>query len=183
MSAKRRRYQTPRRRDRAEVVKAVAVSAGIVIATALMIWLLRPGPSSRFDGGGGGLFNRQPRASWLVGLTIASAAIFAWWVLTQRHRRSTPVLLVSGGLAIVAGAVLAGIFWPGGLLRQYETVPAFDPSEFEDLTSTTVPADTSSTVPADTSSTAPPGTDTAGAGSTTAPTAAPSETTPTTGSP
>lgn len=175
MSAKRRRYQAPRHRGRAEVVKAVAVSVAIVAATALMIWLLRPGPSSRFDGGGGGLFNRQPRASWLVGLTLATAAIYLWWVRAGRHRRSPVVLLAAGALVIGAAAVLAGVAWPGGLLREYQTVPAFDPSEFEDLTSTTLPAGTSSTAPA--------GPATTGPGPTSATTLAPTETTPTTGSP
>ena len=54
----------PHRRNRADIVKAVGVAAAIVLATALLIWLLRPGPAG--IPATGGVMNRQPRASWLI---------------------------------------------------------------------------------------------------------------------
>ena len=63
--ARSKRQPVPHRYSRAEIVKAVGVGAGIVAATALLIWLMRPGPAG--IPATGGLMNRQPRASWLVG--------------------------------------------------------------------------------------------------------------------
>ncbi len=153
---RREQYQSPR--TRAELVAAVGVSAGIVLGTALMIWLLRPG----------GLADRQPRSSWLVGVVLIASVVLLYEVL----RPKTPVKKLSrqvalgGGFGIIAiVAIVAGVFWPHGLLRhtptnQFPTVPTANP-----LTST------SAIVPLP-SSTAIPGT-TAAPGATTAQTSSP----------
>ncbi|HEY5170141.1 MAG TPA: hypothetical protein VIK54_00280, partial [Acidimicrobiia bacterium] len=70
MSPSRPRQQFVPARPRAEIVTAVAVGVGIVGATVLLIWLIRPGGSG--VAGGGGLFNRQPRMTMLVVLTAAA---------------------------------------------------------------------------------------------------------------
>ena len=64
--ARSKRQPVPHRHSRADIVKAVAVGGGIVVATALLVWLLRPGPPG--IPATGGIMNRQPRASWLVGV-------------------------------------------------------------------------------------------------------------------
>ena len=43
--ARSKRQPVPHRHSRADIVKAVAVGFGIVAATALLVWLLRPGPA------------------------------------------------------------------------------------------------------------------------------------------
>jgi hypothetical protein len=179
----KQRYQAPKVRERAEILKAVGAAAAVVVGTAILVWMLRPGPSDRFDDGGGGILSRQPRVGWLVTLTILALGGFVWWVFT-RPRRQRQRLLAIGCVMILVVAVLAGFFWPGGLLRQYQTIPEFDPTDFEDL-STTVPAVTETTVPGATDSTAV--TDTS-AGTTDTTAVAPDSTTPqtttdTTGSP
>jgi hypothetical protein len=161
---RRQQYQSPR--TRAELVAAVGAAVGIVAATALMIWLLRPG----------GLADRQPRSSWLVGVVLIAGAILCFEVL----RPKTPVKKLSrqvslgGGFGIIAvAAVVAGVFWPHGLLRhtpsnQFPTVPTANP-----LTSTSaIVAPSSTAIPGTTVAPAA----TTAPGATTAPTAAPGAT-------
>jgi hypothetical protein len=162
-------------------VTAVAVAVSIVAGTALLVWLLRPGPPAVFGNvGGGGLLNRQPRASWLVVLTAVAVGGFAWWVL--RRRRSTrrrPLLLGLGSLVLVGGAVAAGFLWPGGLLRRYAPTPQVDLDEIGDLTSTTTaPGGATTTSGTGTATTGPPTTP-----GTTAPAAVPTTAPSATGSP
>ena len=155
MSPARGRPKTiPRRRERREVLKAVAGSVSVLVLTAFAIWALRPGPSSRFDNGGGGIFNRQPRVSWLFVLTIAAVVGFGWWVTKSqgRPRKRRSAWLSSGLVLIVGVAVVVGVMWPGGLLRKYQ--PAFDPADLSDLTATTglptdsiLPSETTTVVP------------------------------------
>jgi hypothetical protein len=161
---RRQQYQTPR--TRAELAAAVGAAVAIVAGTALMIWLLRPG----------GLADRQPRSSWLVGIVLIASAVLLFQVL----RPKTPVKKLSrqvslgGGFGIIAVlAVVAGFAWPHGLIRhtpvasQFPTVPTANP-----LTSTSaIVAPSSTAIPGATT----PGATTA-PGGTTAPTAAPGAT-------
>lgn len=117
----RARYVVPRARPKWAVAKALGAAFAIVVGTVLMVWLLRPG----FDPYSGGLVNRQPRAAWLVAGVLAAviAGIFA--VLRARRgvlaRRT--IALPGVLVAVAVGAVLAGVLWPGGLLRHTPEVP------------------------------------------------------------
>jgi NhaP-type Na+/H+ or K+/H+ antiporter len=125
----KRQAALPHKRDRADIVKAVAVAAAIVIVTALLVWLLRPGPPG--VPATGGLMNRQPRASWLVGLAIGIAGIATWWILTRSSRRTRArakvILPIVLGVVLVA-TVVGGFLWPGGLLRHDVAPPKPEPT-------------------------------------------------------
>ncbi len=130
--ARSKRQPVPHRHSRSDIVKAVAVGAGIVAATSLLVWLLRPGPAG--IPATGGIMNRQPRASWLVFMAIALSAFAAWFILLRGRRtraRAKVLLPVSLGVVLVA-AVAGGIMWPGGLLRH-----AVAPKPEPPLTTTT----------------------------------------------
>jgi hypothetical protein len=60
-----------RHRSRRELFTAIGGAVGVVVVTAIMVWLLRPGPSG--TQGTGGLGNPQPRATWLVVHTVVAA--------------------------------------------------------------------------------------------------------------
>jgi hypothetical protein len=124
----KRQSALPHKRDRADILRAVGVAAGIVLVTALLVWLLRPGPPG--VPATGGLMNRQPRASWLVGLAIGVAGVATWWILTRSSRRTRArakvVVPIALGAVLVA-AVVAGFLWPGGLLR-HDVAPAPEPT-------------------------------------------------------
>ena len=137
-------------RPRSEIYVAIAVSAGIVLATLLLIWLMRPGNARA---GTGGLFNRQPRVTLFVIVVVAIVALGIWWVRRGRHRprRMNQRVATIGVIVIIAiGAIVAGILWPGGLIKHYAPVPKVTP----ETTPTTVPAVTPTTVAPN--STAPP---------------------------
>ncbi len=123
MSPSRTRRPAHRHRSRREVMTAVGGAAAVVLGTALMVWLLRPGTAGAE--GTGGLASRQPRAAWLVGLTLIALIIFVWWAWRrERDWRGRGVLiLLGGGVVLLLAAVLAGILWPGGLLRHTEAIP------------------------------------------------------------
>jgi hypothetical protein len=135
----KRQAALPHKRDRADIVRAVAVAAAIVIVTALLVWLLRPGPPG--VPATGGLMNRQPRVSWLVGTAIGVAAIATWWILTRSSRRTRDrariILPIVLGVVLV-GSVVVGFVWPGGLLR-HDVAP---PTQPEPTTTTTNPSAT-----------------------------------------
>jgi F0F1-type ATP synthase assembly protein I len=121
--ARSRRTPIPHRRSRDEIVRAVGVGAAIVIVTAALIWLLRPGAPGSL--GGGGLMSRQPRASGLVVGALVVAGFVTWWILrvSRRARGHEKVVLpIALGLVLVA-AIVVGMAWPGGLLRQYPSIP------------------------------------------------------------
>jgi hypothetical protein len=164
-------------RPRRERLTAVAGALAVVLGTALAIWLLRPGPASRFDGGGGGLAHRQPRATWLVVLTIAAGLAFAWWAWHGRHRfrARRPQLLAAGLAVILVLAVVAGVLWPGGLLHRYHDPLDFSDFELDVPTTTAVPGTTA----AGATNTPDPG----GDATTVAPGTEPGTDVPTTGSP
>ena len=125
----KRQAALPHKRDRADIVKAVAVAAAIVLVTALLVWLLRPGPPG--VPATGGLMNRQPRASWLVGLAIGVAGIATWWILTRSSRRTRErakvILPIVLGVVLIA-TVVGGFLWPGGLLRHDVAPPKPEPT-------------------------------------------------------
>jgi hypothetical protein len=152
----RRQSQVVHRRDRGEIVKSVLVSAGIVAVTAVIIWMLRPGPPG--VPATGGIMNRQPRASWLVFGAIVAGVTACWFVLrgSPRARRRAKVVLPIALVIVLLGAIGIGFAWPGGLLR-HDVAPSAQPPP----TTTTAPA-TTSTAPSTT-------TKPAGATATTAP--------------
>src|SRR3954452_8856246 len=118
MSPARSKQQSSRhKRDRNDIVLAVAVAAAIVVVTALLVWLLRPGPAG--VPATGGLMNRQPRASWLVRATIGVAGLATWWILVRSsprtRERAGVILPITLGIVLVV-SVVGGILWPGGLL-------------------------------------------------------------------
>jgi hypothetical protein len=128
----------PQRRNRAEILKAAGVGAAIVLATALLIWLLRPGPVG--IPATGGVMNRQPRASWLIVGALVAGGFAAWFVLRRGGRRRARTILTISFVVIIGIAVVVGIIWPGGLLR-HDVAPAAEPPP------TTTPATTPTTPP------------------------------------
>jgi hypothetical protein len=154
---RRQQYQTPR--TRREVTTAVVVGVSIVAVTALMIWLLRPG----------GLADRQPRSSWLVGLTLIAVVGACYAVLRRdsKVKEESRRVALGGALAAIAVvAVLVGVFWPKGIIRhtpKLATIP-------------TTPLVSTTTAPGGSTTSSPAGsTSTTRAGATTTP--------PTTGAP
>ena len=156
---RREEYKAPR--PRREIAIAVAVAVGIIAATAIMIWMLRPG----------GIADRQPRASWLFGLALFAALIASFVVLRRDSRvkrnRVMVLALSLGTIALVV--VVVSIFWPDGLLRH--TPKPIEPPP----TSPTAPVATTPTTPSTPTSA---GTSTSsGATSSTAPTSSTGATT------
>ena len=131
--ARSRRTPVPHRRSRREVVQAVGVAAGLVLLTALLIWLLRPGPAG--TAGTGGLMNRQPRVSALVIGTLVVGGFVTWWILrvSRRARGHEKVVLPIALGVVLLAALVVGIVWPGGLLRHGVAPP-------EPITPTTTPS-------------------------------------------
>src|SRR4051794_4562666 len=122
MSPSRSRNQFIAARPRSEVFSAIAVSAGVVLSTVALIWLLRPGP--RGVPGKGGLLSRQPRMTIL--LIVAAIAIASWAIYVLRRRQAPRFgrwgAIAVGSGVVVAVAVIAGIFWPGGVIRHWPSL-------------------------------------------------------------
>jgi cytochrome bd-type quinol oxidase subunit 2 len=129
---RRDQYQAPR--SRRELVIAVGVAAGIVLGTAVMVWLLRPG----------GMADRQPRSSWLVAAALVAAIVAVWLVLrAAKDREINASVWLAGSLAgILVVAVVAGIFWPDGLLRHTPPPITVPPTSTPSATTTTAPGAT-----------------------------------------
>jgi len=128
----------PHRRNRGDIVKAVGVAAAIVLATALLVWLLRPGPAG--IPGTGGVMNRQPRASWLIVGALVVGGLVAWFVLrrgSRSRRRARSILSISFVVLIVV-TVVVGFVWPGGLLR-HDVAPSAVPEPTTNPTTPTTP--------------------------------------------
>lgn len=168
----RERYTLTHQRPRSEVVTAVAGVAAVLVSAALLTWLLRPGSGP----GTGGLMHRQPRASWLVLLTVVAALMAFSWVRRTRSRIATNrTAALAGAMALVAvAAVAAGMLWPGGLLRH--TPGGLDLPEIElpdistpDSTVTPPPSETGTPGPTDTLLTEVPPTETSTPGPTEVP--------------
>src|SRR5258706_14523714 len=109
MSPPRTRHQRAPSRPRSEAITAVAVSAGIVVATALMIWLIRPGTPG--VPGGGGLLSRQPRVTLLV---VVAAIVLGAVLLWAARGRRTPKRLGQRGSTIVGSPIVIGLPVVGG---------------------------------------------------------------------
>ena len=169
---------------RSELYTAIAVGAAIVLGTALVVWLIRPGTAG--VQGGGGLFNRQPRMTILVLLTAAALAGGIAYLL--RGRRRPKRLSARGSIAIgsavaIVLAVVAGIFWPGGVIRHWPKQPKFSdtppvtnpatvptsatPNTVTESTTTVKPGGATSTVPGATTPTTATTSTTAGSTTTT----------------
>ena len=74
--------------------------------------------------------SRQPRTTLLGVLTAAALGIGIWWVLNgrRRPRRFQPRTAVGVTTAVVlAGAVVAAVLWPGGVVRHYQGTPSQSP--------------------------------------------------------
>jgi len=128
MSPPRSRGQYVPVRPRSEVYVAVAAAAGIILGTLLLIWLMRPGQPG--VAGTGGLFTRQPRMTWLVVVTLIAIGGVFWYVLSRKKRRrfgDWGTIAIASGVVVVI-AVLIAVFWPGGILRHYDTFPTITPS-------------------------------------------------------
>jgi hypothetical protein len=148
--ARSRRTPVPRRRSRTEILGAVGVGAGIVVVTALVVWLMRPGPAGTL--GTGGLMSRQPRASWLVGTALALAAFTTWWILRVSRRARGQRLALPIALSVVALAAVAGaVAWPGGLLR-HDVAPPKPVTPITTPTTGPTTAPNSTTAPSSTTS-------------------------------
>lgn len=123
MSPSRTRQQFVPARPRSEVIAAVAVGVGIVGGTVLLIWLMRPGGTG--VAGGGGLFNRQPRMTMLIVLSAAALGGLVLWVRRGRRpkRLGERGSIIVGSAVVIVVAVVAGVFWPGGVVRHWPKAP------------------------------------------------------------
>jgi hypothetical protein len=150
MSPSRPRGQYVRVRPRSELYVAIAASAGIVLGTALLIWLMRPGTTG--VAGTGGLFTRQPRLTWLIVVTLLAIGGVIWYVLS-RHKRwrfgEWGTIAIASGVIVVI-AVIVGIFWPGGIVKHYASIPSINtppPTTPAATTPTTKPTPTTKATP------------------------------------
>jgi cytochrome bd-type quinol oxidase subunit 2 len=134
VSPSRTRRPVAKVRPRSEIVKAVGGAAAVVLATALLVWLIRPRGKDVSDRGG--LLTRQPRMAWLVVLGIIAAAFVVRWVLRNRRTRSRRKVLIPIVLIVVlVFTTIAGFAWPGGVIHHYpaaakaptNTTPATSP--------------------------------------------------------
>jgi hypothetical protein len=186
--ARSKRQPIPHRRSRSEIGKAVAVAAGSVVVTAIVIWLMRPGAAGTV--GTGGMINRQPRVSWLVGVALGVGGLATWFILRfsrrARGHEKTAVPIALG--VVLVAAVIGGFAWPGGLLRHDHappklttpstTAPGSTTTTVAGATTTTVAGATTTTVAGATTTTAAGATTTTAAGATTStPTTLPASTT------
>jgi hypothetical protein len=115
-------------RPRSELAVAIVIGVAIVLAVVLLIWLMRPGTPGGI--GGGGLFNRQPRISWLTFGALALGGYGTYYVLRgrRRPRRVSPILAVIAVWILVGIAYsLLSIFWPHGIIKHYPSIPKLQP--------------------------------------------------------
>jgi Mn2+/Fe2+ NRAMP family transporter len=177
--ARSKRVAIQRGRTRAEIVRAAGVVAAIVLVTALLIWLMRPGPAG--TRATGGLMNRQPRSSAVVIGALVLAAIVTWFVLraSRRARGHEKVVLPIALGVVLLIAVVVGFAWPDGLLR-HDVAPPPPVTTPSTLATTTTTGPTGASGPS--GATGATGTSGAtGATGVTGPTGAASTSTPTTG--
>ena len=149
MTPSRRRQQFVPSRPRAEVITAVAVAAGIVVGTVLLIWLIRPGTPG--VPGQGGLLSRQPRMTLLLLVSAVVLGAVLYWVTRSRRRPkrlSQRGSIIAGSAVVVVLAIVGGILWPGGIVRHWPKQPKL----------TDTPATNPISVPSTASATTGPGT-------------------------
>lgn len=164
MSQRRRirRQVVPIGPSKHDKVIAYLGAFGVLLGTALVVWLLRPGDPDPY-GLTGGLANRQPRVTWLVILTFA-ALVGAFVALHRAARGKYRRHRGWVGVMVLALAVGAGFAWPGGLLRKgpvpivlppIETLPSTAATETTTgaTTATTTPGTTETTLAGDTTGT------------------------------
>ena len=163
MSPSRTRPQFVPARPRSELFTAIAIAVGIVVGTALVVWLIRPGTPG--IPGGGGLFNRQPRMTVLVILTGVVLVGAVSYLLRGRRRPrqlgTRGAIAVGSAGAIVLG-VLAGVFWPGGAIRHWpkqpkvsNTPPVSNPVSVPTITPTTAKRSSTTVKPGTTATSTP----------------------------
>ncbi len=119
------------------MVVAVLVGVGIVAATVLLIWLLRP-KSADGTPGTGGLFTRQPRFIILLVLTVIVLACVIAYLQRGRHRPKNVKMatwLPIATIVVVALAIVAGIFWPGGIIHHWPPQPKAETTDTTPATS------------------------------------------------
>jgi peptidoglycan biosynthesis protein MviN/MurJ (putative lipid II flippase) len=142
MSPSRSRKGFVPARHKHEVRIAVAVSAGIILGTILLIWLMRPGPTG--IPGQGGLLARQPRMTIL--LIIAAVVVVGYIAFSARRRQGSRLgskgAIAMGVVVIFGLAFVAGVFWPGGVVRHWPARP-----KIADTPTTNPASIPSSTVP------------------------------------
>jgi hypothetical protein len=146
-------------RPRSELAVAIIIGVSIVLGVVLLIWLMRPGTPGGV--GGGGLFNRQPRISWLTFGALAVGGYLTWWVLRGNRRparRVSPVLRVIAVwiLVIFVYSILA-LIWPHGIIKHYPSEPKLNPTSTQTTSPVTITApstvETPSTTPSKTATT------------------------------
>jgi hypothetical protein len=141
MSPSKSRQQFVPSRPRAEVFTAIAVAVGIVVTTALLIWL-----------------SRQPRATILFLATVGALGGVVAYVTRRRKafRLGARGAIGVGAAGVVVLALAALIFWPGGIVRHWPRRPKVTtPVTPTSASTTTVSPATSPTTAAVPTSTTP----------------------------
>lgn len=159
MSQRRRRIRrtaTPIGPTRRERTIAYLGAAGVVAFTAVTVWALRPGGPQAGNPGQpltGGIANRQPKATWLLVLTVAALIGAVVWAVRRRADGggSQRTWLVGASLIVLIVASTAGFLWPGGLVFHFDPPPTLDlptptsatPTSATPVGPTSVPTDSS----------------------------------------
>ena len=156
--SRRLRNQTaPVVHTRREMTIAIGGSVLVVIATVILVWAMRPGPTTSLTPGSGGIIHRQTKASlWLL-VTVLAIGLVSWSILRPeskvRNRTRAALLGITG---VVVAAVVVMAVWHDNLVRDYSvpTVPTVPTSVPASVPSTTLPR-TSTTARGAATTTAP----------------------------
>jgi hypothetical protein len=139
--------------DRHEIVVAVLGCVAVVLGTLFLIWLMRPGPTSSI--GKGGILNRQPRAGWLLVITIAAILGILYFALRPDSRVRRKVVVVVSSIVVIVLAA-GGVAWayPGGVVHHYPSAPKPPPIPPSTAPHVTSPTTATSATTAPTATTA-----------------------------